>query len=811
MEHLPLPTGTSHYITAPYEAPPSAWFKQTQTFLSFPRSRGYTAENLRGGDSLSEEDRNDPAGFFKHSDGNLASVEQFFQTWLFFGLAIDVLDLGNVSVSTEDFLKPAAVGTARIVDTSKLPGFLVRWERNIRRDDNRSDLFHELNVRFTKAAEVLDRFCRLPSPSSSDERALYPLSTTKPRPWPVRDAIATTCIALVATLRQAAIRACGVEASVDGMDVWPVHARSPILKRRLERKFCVADVASIQKQLPVDGLYFLAGSGSSVGGLDAEELDHHASCERAHCLYEYDGDMYVTRHTGDQYHVEGHCPETLKYGAQLGPERGQKDWSDALRKILDKDDVVPIALWNKGRKEVWSVEYHCEGTRKPDYVAISHVWAQGKGNPKGNALPQCQMDRIQRLVEGVTWEGRKEVPANPNYSNGVGFWMDTLCLPPSATDKRRNTKAIASMRHVYANAKAVLILDDWIEQIRYDASTPLEVMARIYTSNWHKRLWTHQEGFLSQALWFQFADRAVEVQEISARLDEHRAALQRKGMYPGWPFAAHARLTNVYSWLPARFKNTSPEDKWTTYPLLAMSMSERKTSRLADETICLATIINIPLGPFQEIESKPDEVAGPRRMERFVDEIGRFNSAIIFNNYARLEKSGYRWAPRSLLNLRTADLAPSDPDASSTPDAAFEVTWAERGLTVNFPGFLIRFEDGRPSFSAADRGCAIRCEDVADSRMHVQGSWFVVQLPPNDVEWKMGKQYAVILSWVPDPRNKGQRVPAVVASVGLSIQGKRFLVAHESIATVWVQETAPDWVDRFEQPLLPSGTEWVVT
>ncbi|KAL2797397.1 hypothetical protein BJX66DRAFT_297756 [Aspergillus keveii] len=446
-------------------------------------------------------------------------------------------------------------------------------------------------------------------------------------------------------------------------------------------------------------------------------------------------------------------------------------------------------------------------------------WAQGKGNPKGNTLPLCQMERIQRLVEGVTWEGRKEVPEDPYHSNGIGFWMDTLCLPPSKVNPAGNAKAIASMRHVYANAKAVLVLDDWIEQIRYDDSTPLEIIARIYTSNWHKRLWTHQEGFLPQALWFQFADRAVEVKEFSSRLDEYRALLQRKGMHPGWPLAANARLTMVYSSLPEMFKSIKPENKWTTYPLLAMSMSERKTSRLADEIICLATIINIPVDCFLKIPAKPDDaLAGQRRMERFLEKLGKFNSATIFNNYPRLEKPGYRWAPRSLLNLRTADLAPSEPGWPD-PDAAFEGIWdfeATRdtwGLRVKYHGFIISFEDQKPSLTAAERGCAIRCEDVADSWMDVQGWWFVVQLPPNDVGWRMYQEYAVILSRVPDPTNKGQRVPAVVASVEASRSdgGERHLVAHESIATVWVQETAPDWVDKFEKPLLPSDTEWVVT
>ncbi|KAL2830169.1 hypothetical protein BJY01DRAFT_240459 [Aspergillus pseudoustus] len=798
MEHLPLPSGARHFITAPYEAPEGNWYKN-EGFLAFPSRRGWSEENLRGGDDLCREDRDDPAGFYQHTKKNLAEAEQFFQTWLFFGLAIDVLAVGDVKASTDTFLKPRGQTKARIVDTSNLPGLLTTWEANLKRKGADASTFLDLNARFERAAEVLDRFCAITDPAEH-----RPLETNKPRPWPVRDEIATTMIALASTLRQAALHACGEGTGIDPTAPWPAHARSRILARRLQRKACIADVTTALKQLPVDGHYFLAASP----GLDSEELDHHAACLRAHCLYDYDENMYVTRHTNDKYHLGERCPDTVEYGGQLGPERGLTGWVHAVHTILDKK-AVPIALWVKGLKKLWSVEYHFEGRRRPDYVAISHVWADGKGNPKANALPLCQIERIQRLVEGVRWEGRKEVPANPNESDGIGFWMDTLCLP--AKDKRLKGLAIQSMRHVYSHAKAVLVLDEWIEKIRSDTS-PLEMIARIYTSNWLKRLWTHQEGFLPPALWFQFADRAVEIKDLDARLMAYHATLQRQGQYFGWLLSANAQLTAVYAFLPDMFKSIKVDTRWTTYKLLAMSMSERKTARQEDEILCLATIIGMELKCFLELSSDKEGETAQWRMQRFLEQLGTFDSGIIFNNYARLEKEGYRWAPRSLLNLRTADLAPHEPNWPN-PEAPFEqYNFSDgTGLRVRFPGFVISFSSGgNHSFSSAERGCAIRCEDVADSWMDVQGWWFVVQLPPNDIEWENNRLYAVILSRVPDPTAKGQRVPAAVASVRSAVTGS-YTVAHETIATVWVQETAPEYVDTLEESLLPSDTEWLVT
>jgi hypothetical protein len=60
-----------------------------------------------------------------------------------------------------------------------------------------------------------------------------------------------------------------------------------------------------------------------------------------------------------------------------------------------------------------------------NYLAFR--WADGMGNPNGNWLPECQLDRITHLIEGLRWEDRKAPEKDPNLTDGIGFWMDTLC------------------------------------------------------------------------------------------------------------------------------------------------------------------------------------------------------------------------------------------------------------------------------------------------------------------------------------------------------------------------------------------------
>lgn len=356
MEHLQLPENVKHFIFAPYEAPEKDWY-DNRGFKDYPERRGWTEEQLQGGVDLEVEDFRDPNGF--HTKGEPYEVERFFHTWLFFGLAIEFFHLGGVTITTEDLLRPKDTSRVRWADTSKVPDLLVQWRDRVDSAGDAAGVWEKLKDIFDAVQKVLNRFC-LPD---EDDR---PLKREKPRPWPVRDEISTTMIALAHTLRLAALEFCQPRLW-NSRQAWP-GARSAILAKRLEGKWCLADVAMALKDLPIDGHYYLAASPSP----GPEYLDHHYRCLKQRCLYEIDDNLYVTRHADPPWHKPG-CTTNVKYGGQLGPERGQKDWLDAVGRIIDKG-AIPIALWLKGDHTLWSVEYHLTGTRKPEYVAISHVY-----------------------------------------------------------------------------------------------------------------------------------------------------------------------------------------------------------------------------------------------------------------------------------------------------------------------------------------------------------------------------------------------------------------------------------------------------
>jgi hypothetical protein len=131
-------------------------------------------------------------------------------------------------------------------------------------------------------------------------------------------------------------------------------------------------------------------------------------------------------------------------------------------------------------------------TEHQEYIAISHVWSHGLGNPVRNALPWCQ---VRKLFELIRTCGNEL----------VALWIDTLTVPIQPEYKR---KAIAQLRKVYRNAEAVLVLDRYLEKVGPDC---LERTFQILGSEWMTRLWTLQEGRLARKLIFRFENASLSL------------------------------------------------------------------------------------------------------------------------------------------------------------------------------------------------------------------------------------------------------------------------------------------------------------
>lgn len=118
-----------------------------------------------------------------------------------------------------------------------------------------------------------------------------------------------------------------------------------------------------------------------------------------------------------------------------------------LDRILEKENTFPLIRLRGDLDNLGAdiVEY----TPGIPYVAISHVWADGLGNPDANSVNRCKLVHLRGLTSKL------DVAEVEN--DGSLIWLDTLCCP--AADGAGKKRAIEKIRLVYREATVVLVLD----------------------------------------------------------------------------------------------------------------------------------------------------------------------------------------------------------------------------------------------------------------------------------------------------------------------------------------------------------------
>jgi hypothetical protein len=227
------------------------------------------------------------------------------------------------------------------------------------------------------------------------------------------------------------------------------------------------------------------------------------------------------------------------------------------------------------------------------------------GNEKANALPQCQLERLQKLTDKVDRCQRTEPPpppveemyalaSEPSDSGSdndepdpdadtelAGFWLDTLCVPVASEELRSDQ--ISKMRHIYRDASVVLMLDKWVLDLSLSADASHKLI-RLRLSNWQHRLWTCQEGVFARSLYFQFADGPMRLFDLAKEAGLHdRDVVVRKSTIPG----SSQNIPAVNGGKLDKF------DIWMRMPLILMTVRSRNTTKKKDEAVCLATLLGL--------------------------------------------------------------------------------------------------------------------------------------------------------------------------------------------------------------------------
>ena len=609
-------------------------------------------------------------------------LEPFLQNWLFFGLLKEVL--GDL-YRHEDFVTTSLDGEneTAIVTTAVLLSKLEEWEEKIMQDK------YALRTVYEHIAKCLSLTfaCLVIKYPTFDDDLKFQLAS------------------VAELLGYAVSKACNVAWTDDpGLTLLPItwgntinenFRRSVLLKRS---NCCPSQMQMLTEHFRhPQALAFVANCFHDDGF-----QSHPAACDGDNC---HAGDVVasgqVTRHVSDSCGCKFlHVDENL------------------LADCLKKGNLPLIRLKIDANSDRISIDV-VASTDSTSYVALSHVWADGLGNPTATALPRCQLSRVKTLIDNLDFKYLDD-SYEPEDAPEMLLWCDTLCCPVKSEEAQK--MALRQMYRTYDEASLVLVLDRSLISHRVGGMEFDEACVRIATSRWMTRLWTLQEGALpakKDKLWFQFTKTALPYRALYVRLIEiERTDIRRRGVV--------SSVIGRFQTFTSLFNVESSENRGAELNRIMRGLFYRSVTVPFDEPLIIATLLALDLSPI--LASEPAQ-----RMNVLWRIIGKSPSGIdkqiLFHLGPKTRERGLRWAPQSLLSV---DRHFSIPKPGEEEHRGFLGTERNaRGLLVELAGFRISIAEPAKFLPHHLAGFDSLIEDTTDRKCLLlrdsNGLWYVLK------------------------------------------------------------------------------------
>lgn len=413
---------------------------------------------------------------------------------------------------------------------------------------------------------------------------------------------------------------------------------SLLLRRRMEAiGWCPTNVQRLSFESDIASLLL-------VGAQPHPDPDKtHSTCDNKKChAYQVDEKEYQRSHSpncrGD------HCRDLIV-------ER------DRLHTVLSSGSIALTKVVKEGSSGSQIQVLRADsGTR---YIAISHVWSDGYGNPHENGLFLCQVERIAGWVRSL-------------MGFNAPFWIDTLSCPvapPEATDL-----AISMMRETYADAEKVLVLNSHLLS-RDMPGSALEVLSLIISSSWTRRLWTLQEGELAKELVFQFGNDSIELGRAL-----WLAECERRDLV-GSDSLEYINIMTMPLPLQYRWKFDVQPSRTLVLDVHA-ALQWRSTSVATDEPLCISALLGIPLGEIMSADIS-------HRNAQLWRLIHNPSKLVLFWCGERQRDLGLRWAPESLLGESDSYFLMTESPGFSKPHDSELTRLTDDGLVLRSNGISL--------------------------------------------------------------------------------------------------------------------------
>ena len=643
MDHLPIPDDV---LPNPKATVPYVCLKDYDggPFLTYPTREGVAHAlppdgNIPGGSPYRQHEQIYPTPKQEQED--------FLQRWLCFGLVNEVLEHrwrpGILILPTED-----SDGETKVVSTLGLVGTLDRWVADIQRG----------NLKPRNTYEHIAECLRL---------AFATIHGAGPNFDPRLKISLASLGELFSVAANEAYRAQDNKCPSTFSRLLDFdHWKSTVLSSG----WCPSQVESMfDGNSHIQTLHFLTFLGQPNSD------DFHSRCDKNRCLA-----SQSKLATYQMKHVTGCNCEQLSIDTKR------------LAKILE-DGYLPLLRIKRGHTlNELSVELvSSQATSR--YIALSHVWADGLGNPRENALPRCQLDFLQRTIK----EFYEDVL--PEEFRGVLLWCDTLCCP-AQPGKAKNI-AIVKMKKTYLEATRVLVLDASLAIQDIRTMDLYEACIKIINSRWTRRLWTLQEGALAapdSRLAFLFRDRAINLRYLTKKIVELSTTnIGRKGV----AMDILARIAN-FSAVSYEVDGEHHADLGS----IEAGLQNRSVSVPSDEPLLIANLLDLNVdailnGPCPLANCAGSD-CGHSRIHRLwllmPTAFQGIPKTVLHRVGPRLSEPSFRWAPSTLLHNEPlnymlqfrAQSNKTDTAATDSRPTSLVTENMDRGIPTN-RGLLVRF------------------------------------------------------------------------------------------------------------------------
>ncbi|KAA8577063.1 hypothetical protein MFRU_023g00480 [Monilinia fructicola] len=333
----------------------------------------------------------------------------------------------------------------------------------------------------------------------------------------------------------------------------------------------------------------------------------HTDCSASFCKANIvDPDNYTAKHVN----IECTC-------ALVGP------LCEGVTNMIIKGQIPILSLDQSHLGQPFCL--NVQSADEVEYIAFSHVWADGLGSTTEIGLPGCQVSRLSALATEL-------VP-------GGHFWIDSLCVPSEHAPRK---KAIEMMALTYRKAAKVLVLDASIQSC-VSKDSPEQKLLRVLVSSWMRRLWTLQEAVLAAELVFRFSDASLSIHDLIPKMAE----LHQNPLLTSLSVNVH-RLTKKRDVRVFTLGDVSYALRWRT------------TTRMADETLAIASLLGVDVAVL--LGTKSEE-----RIQKLLLMIKNIPLNTLFLSGEKSTTLGFQWAPKTLMNnFGGLNLSPAENQAEVT-------------------------------------------------------------------------------------------------------------------------------------------------